>query len=297
MSIRTFAEIEPIDRQQVEASPPDAGVALVVDDVSKALCASRSSAARRCRRRHALQNVSLTVGRNEIFGILGANGSGKSTLIRVMSTLLIPDSGRVTVFGYDVRADEARVKRLINRVSVEASFFKKLSADGEPALRVAALRAERRLAAARYRQHPGRAGHRAGADQPAAGAALARDAAEGGDRARLSDLAGAAAARRADDRARPALEAATCRTSCATARPARRHDPALHHDMDEAERLCDRIAMLDQGRVVAIDTAQGLKDQVSAALGGVAVSLEDVFIHLTGRALGDEVSDAEAEVA
>src|SRR5262249_58588363 len=60
-------------------------------------------------------------------GILGANGSGKSTLIRILSTLLIPDTGRVTIFGYDVEKDELMVQRLINRVSVEASFFKKLS--------------------------------------------------------------------------------------------------------------------------------------------------------------------------
>jgi len=76
----------------------------------------------------ALDDVSLDVRRNEIYGILGANGSGKSTLIRLMSTLLIPDSGDIAVFGYDVREHEMQVKRLINRVSVEASFFKKLSA-------------------------------------------------------------------------------------------------------------------------------------------------------------------------
>ena len=75
----------------------------------------------------AVEDVTFTVGRGEIFGILGANGSGKSTLIRMLSTLLIPDEGRVEVFGFDVRRDEAEVKRLINRVSVEASFFKKLS--------------------------------------------------------------------------------------------------------------------------------------------------------------------------
>ena len=76
----------------------------------------------------ALNDVTFDVRRNEIFGILGANGSGKSTLIRVMSTLLIADSGKISVFGFDVREDEMQVKRLINRVSVEASFFKKLSA-------------------------------------------------------------------------------------------------------------------------------------------------------------------------
>src|SRR5947208_9151993 len=75
----------------------------------------------------AVDDVSITIKHREIVGILGSNGSGKSTLIRILSTLLIPDSGRVTIFGYDVVKDERTVQRLINRVSVEASFFKKLS--------------------------------------------------------------------------------------------------------------------------------------------------------------------------
>jgi ABC-2 type transport system ATP-binding protein len=76
----------------------------------------------------AVDHISLSVRRGEIFGLLGANGSGKSTLIRLISTLLIPDSGEIRVFGYDVQREERTVRRLINRVSVEASFFKKLSA-------------------------------------------------------------------------------------------------------------------------------------------------------------------------
>jgi ABC-2 type transport system ATP-binding protein len=75
----------------------------------------------------AVDNVTLTIHRREIVGILGANGSGKSTLVRMLSTLLIPDTGSVRIFGYDVEKDERMVQRLINRVSVEASFFKKLS--------------------------------------------------------------------------------------------------------------------------------------------------------------------------
>jgi len=75
----------------------------------------------------AVDAVTITIKRREIVGILGANGSGKSTLIRILSTLLIPDTGRVTIFGYDIEKDERMVQRLINRVSVEASFFKKLS--------------------------------------------------------------------------------------------------------------------------------------------------------------------------
>ncbi|MGD8397796.1 MAG: ABC transporter ATP-binding protein, partial [Anaerolineae bacterium] len=79
------------------------------------------------RRVVAIDGVSLEVQRNEIFGILGPNGSGKSTLIRLTATLLLPDEGTIEVFGHDVIRDEMAVKRLINRVSVDAAFFKKLS--------------------------------------------------------------------------------------------------------------------------------------------------------------------------
>ncbi|MGH2489091.1 MAG: ATP-binding cassette domain-containing protein, partial [Candidatus Limnocylindria bacterium] len=75
----------------------------------------------------AVNDVSIQIERNEIYGILGANGSGKSTLIRLLSTLLTLDTGRVEIFGHDIERDEMAVKRLINRVSVDAAFFKKLS--------------------------------------------------------------------------------------------------------------------------------------------------------------------------
>ena len=75
----------------------------------------------------AVNDVSIRIRRGEIYGVLGANGSGKSTLIRLVSTLLTLDSGRVEVFGHDIERDEMAVKRVINRVSVDAAFFKKLS--------------------------------------------------------------------------------------------------------------------------------------------------------------------------
>ena len=97
-------------------------VALSAAGVRKSFRSTRSGKPVR-----AVDDVTLEVRRGEIYGLLGANGSGKSTLIRVFSTLLEPDAGRVRVFGLDVRKDELAVQRLINRVSVEASFFKKLS--------------------------------------------------------------------------------------------------------------------------------------------------------------------------
>src|SRR3989442_9506233 len=75
----------------------------------------------------ALDQVSLRVQTGRITGILGANGSGKSTLIRILATLLTPDTGSASVFGYDVVAQPDDVRRHINRVSVEASFFKEMS--------------------------------------------------------------------------------------------------------------------------------------------------------------------------
>ena len=80
------------------------------------------------RERVALDGVSFTLERGETVAILGQNGSGKSTLVRLLSTLLLPDGGSATIFGHDVVHEHRAVRRLVNRVSVEASFFKKMSA-------------------------------------------------------------------------------------------------------------------------------------------------------------------------
>src|SRR5438876_10183637 len=82
----------------------------------------------RRRRRAALKHVTFTIERGECVAILGQNGSGKSTLVRLLSTLLLEDGGSARVFGHDVFTDARAVRRLVNRVSVEASFFKKMSA-------------------------------------------------------------------------------------------------------------------------------------------------------------------------
>src|SRR5438477_12082798 len=75
----------------------------------------------------ALHELDLTVEPGGVTGILGPNGSGKSTLIRILGTLLTPDSGHATVFGWDVVNQPRAVRKHVNRVSVEAAFFKELS--------------------------------------------------------------------------------------------------------------------------------------------------------------------------
>src|SRR3990172_4780794 len=76
----------------------------------------------------AVHNVSFRVQRGEIYGVIGAHGSGKSTLVRMISTLLTPDEGYVGVFGLNPQVDELAVRRLINRVSPDPSFFRNMSA-------------------------------------------------------------------------------------------------------------------------------------------------------------------------
>ena len=99
--------------------------AVVVRDLEKVF--SRRKGLIHRRRRAALKAVSFGMERGECVAILGQNGSGKSTLVRLLSTLLLPDGGSAEVFGLDVVRDARAVQRLVNRVSVEASFFKKMS--------------------------------------------------------------------------------------------------------------------------------------------------------------------------
>ena len=77
--------------------------------------------------RIALEDVTFAIERGETVAILGQNGSGKSTLVRLLSTLLLPDGGSARIFGHDI-SDTRAVRTMVNRVSAEASFFKKLSA-------------------------------------------------------------------------------------------------------------------------------------------------------------------------
>jgi ABC-2 type transport system ATP-binding protein len=237
---------------------------------------------------HAVNDVSFSVGRNEIFGILGANGSGKSTLIRMLSTLLIPDSGRVEVFGYDVRRDEAEVKRLINRVSVEASFFKKLS-PGEnlayalrlygrsgPAVRDETYAVLERLGIARDKVSEPLEQLSRGMQQKVAIA-----------RALLTSPVLLLL-----DEPTTGLDPRSKLDVQTFVRELREgHDATIllcTHDMAEAAALCDRVAILEKGRLAALDTVDGLQQRYASEIGTAEPTLEEIFIHLTGRSLEDD---------
>ena len=236
----------------------------------------------------AVDCVSLSVWRGEIYGLLGANGSGKSTLIRLFSTLLTPDAGTVSVFGLDIDRDDLAVKRLINRVSVEASFFKKLSAMEN------LVYAGRLYGVAPNESRPKVISilRRLGIED-----ARMKEPLEKLSRGMQQKVAIARAFLTTPmllllDEPTTGLDIRSKREVQTFVRDLRdEHDATIlltTHDLDEAARLADRIGILHQGRLVA----EGTPAELAARHGGG--TLEDVFMTLTGRRLDDaDANDAE----
>lgn len=235
----------------------------------------------------AVDHVSFAVREGEIFGVLGPNGGGKSTLIRLIATLLLPDAGEIRVFGYDVVRQPMQVQRLINRVSVEASFFKKLSPLENLLYGARLYGLEGRATRQQIEHILGRLGLEKRAihnpmEQMSRGmqqkVAIARALLS---RPRVLLL----------DEPTTGLDPRSKREVQAIVRELQQEDGTTivltTHDMNEAEILCDRIAIMDRGKVVALDTPAGLRTLVPAQ-NGHAATLEDVFLALTGRQLVDE---------
>ena len=230
----------------------------------------------------AVDGVSLAVARGEIYALLGANGSGKSTLIRVFSTLLEADEGSVTVFGLDIRKDELEVKRLINRVSVEASFFKKLSAMENLVYAGRLYGVPAADARARSREILVRLG---------IGVTRHDEPLEKLSRGMQQKVAIARAFLTSPsllllDEPTTGLDIRSKREVQTFVRDLRdEHDATIvltTHDLDEAERLADRIGVLHGGKLVA----EGTTAELCARYGGRA-NLEEVFMTITGRKIED----------
>jgi len=238
----------------------------------------------------AVDRVSFSVRTGEIFGVLGPNGSGKSTLIRLIATLLLPDSGTIEVFGQDVVRQPMQVQRQINRVSVEASFFKKLSPmenlvygarlyglnGSETRLRVVEILTRLGLEK-RVIYQPMEEMSRGMQQKVAIARALL-------SRPRLLLL----------DEPTTGLDPRSKREVQAVIRELNQeHGTTIlltTHDMLEADSLCDRIAIIDSGKIVALDTPQALKQSITS--NSHEPTLEDVFLELTGKSL---VKEDEAE--
>ena len=257
--------------------------ALLIDHVTKTFVVGRHK-----RPVVAISDVSMRLARGEIYGVLGANGSGKSTLIRLVSTLLTIDSGRVEVFGHDIARDEMAVKRLINRVSVDAAFFKKLSPfenliyaarlyglDAKVARREAVVILGRLGVAESRLDRPLEQMSR-GMQQKVA---IARALLTSPTLLLLDEPTTGL-----DPRSK--LEVQTFIEELRDT-----HDATIvltTHDLEEAERLCDRLAILAGGRLIVEGTAAELKARVARET-GLAPTMNSVFMTYTGRSLDDDI--------
>jgi ABC-2 type transport system ATP-binding protein len=243
----------------------------------------------------ALDGITFNVRSGEIFGLLGPNGSGKSTMIRILSTLLVPDAGEVRIFGKDVTNDLYEVQRLINRVSVDAAFYKKLSAHEN-------LMYAARLYGVPAREIPVKAKEILG--KIAFDLKRYHDSLEDFSRGMQQKVAIARALLTSPvvlllDEPTTGLDPKSKREVQAFIEDVRdNHDATIvltTHDMEEADRLCSTIGIIDKGKIIAMDTSEGLKSMVLKKMNGTAegkdvtdITLEDVFLHLTGAVLKKE---------
>jgi ABC-2 type transport system ATP-binding protein len=265
--------------------------AVVVDDLRKEFFRNdgREGLRRRRKRVAALDGVSFEVRRGETVAILGQNGSGKSTLIRLLATLLLNDGGGARIFGHDVFTETRAVRRLINRVSVEASFFKKMSAT------------ENLSYAARFYGMPPRATkkqipeilERVGFPRDRIGEPM-----EDLSRGMQQKVALARALLTAPivlllDEPTTGLDPRSKIEVQAFIREIRElHDATVllcTHDLVEAEELAERVGILDRGRLIELAPAEELKRKYDAE------TLEEAFFAATGKAFEDEPPEDEED--
>jgi ABC-2 type transport system ATP-binding protein len=244
----------------------------------------------RKRRVAALKDVTFRIERGECVAILGQNGSGKSTLVRLLSTLLLNDGGSAEIFGHDAFRETRAVRQLVNRVSVEASFFKKMSASENLAY---AARFYGMTPSETTREIPlilGKVGFPPERrDEPLENLSRGMQQKVALARALLTSPVLLLL-----DEPTTGLDPRSKLEVQEFIREVREtHDATIllcTHDLAEAEMLADRIGILDRGELLALEPADDLKRRYGA------VTLEEAFFAATGRTFEDEEEDEEREV-
>lgn len=230
----------------------------------------------------AVDGVSFTIGRGEIFGLLGPNGAGKTTTIRILSTVLPPDGGDAVLGSYSVRHNADAVRRLIGVCPQELALYPDLSALENLVFfgRMVGLSGgEARSQAVTNLELMGLVER-----------AKWRVSKFSGGMKRRVNLAIALMGHPEFlflDEPTVGIDPQSRNNIYETIKGLRQKGMTIlytTHYMEEADRLCDRVAIMDGGKIIAMDTSHGLKSQIGDP---ERVTLEDVFLKLTGRSLRD----------
>lgn len=235
---------------------------------------------------NAVKGISFEVYEGEIFGLLGPNGAGKSTTLEIMETLREKTSGEVTVCGINLDKDPDGIKRLIG-VQLQTSgyypgltlvelvdLFAGLYNEQVSPMELLQLVNLTDKAKSKYKELSG------GQKQRFSIATTLIN------KPRIIFL----------DEPTTGLDPQARRSLWDLIKNIRQQGTTViitTHYMDEAEQLCDRIAIMDAGRIIALDSPDGMIDElVSSGFERPkqvkAANLEDVFIHLTGSPIRDE---------
>jgi ABC-2 type transport system ATP-binding protein len=237
------------------------------------------------RRMPALAGVTFTIERGECVAILGQNGSGKSTLVRLLSTLLINDGGEARIFGHDAFRESRAIRKLVNRVSVEASFFKKMSAS------------ENLSYAARFYGMPPSQTRKAIPEileKVGFPADRRTEAMENLSRGMQQKVALARALLTSPvllllDEPTTGLDPRSKLEVQEFIKDVRvTHDATIllcTHDMAEAESLADRVGLLDRGELLFLEPVEDVKARYGVD------TLEQAFFAATGRTFEEEASE------
>jgi len=235
----------------------------------------------------ALKGVTFTVRRGECVAILGRNGSGKSTLVRLLSTLLLGDGGSARIFGHDAFTATRAVRRLVNRVSVEASFFKRMSA--EENLSYAArfyglTRAETRDRIPEILAHVGFPAERRGEPMENLSRGMQQKVALA--RALLTSpvlLLLDEPTTGLDPRSKLEVQEFIEQVRA-------EHDATIllcTHDLAEAETLAERVGILDGGELLCLEPVDELLRRYGAS------TLEEAFFAATGSRVEEDADERE----
>jgi ABC-2 type transport system ATP-binding protein len=230
----------------------------------------------------AVNGISFSINKGEIFGLLGPNGAGKTTTIRMLSTVLESDSGDVTVGGFSIQKDADAVRNLIGVCPQELALYEDLSALDNMVFfgRMAGLNGQEALAQSTAHLEL------MGLSDRARGK-IAKFS--GGMKRRINlaiALMGYPELLFLDEPT-VGIDPQSRNNIYETIENLRDKGMTIlytTHYMEEANRLCDRVAIMDGGQIIAMDTPYELRKQIGSP---EQVTLEDVFLNLTGRSLRD----------
>jgi len=229
----------------------------------------------------AVDGLDLEIKWGELFGLLGPNGAGKTTTIKVLSTLLKPTEGTARVGGHDVTMEQEEIREIIGVCPQEPAYYPFLTGRENIELYGDFHSMSKKTLKERVDLLIKRIGMEDHSNR------RAREY-SGGMIRRVSTLMALVHDPEVAllDEPTVAMDPVSRRSVWDFIRELKHNGKAIiltTHYMEEAEELCDRVGILDQGRLIAIGTPNELKDEYGAE------HLEDVFIRLTGKKLREDV--------